>query len=394
MRRNANAVLVLGLAFYVFTAARFDLHELFTGHGDHWVAGGALAISALAAGKITEAAGALGQFSEQHQILTASTLVLWCLAMVWLFPLIAGEVLRPRLSYDVRRWATVFPLGMYAACSFTAGQVTGISGIARFGHVWTWVAFTVSLLVLAGLFRHSWPVLRGQRTPRSPALLGQEPAPRAPQSLAWPRLASAAGSSRRADLELGEDLAQVPFDGPGGQEQVGADLRVGLPVPRQPGDGRLLRGERVRRLGGTLAGRLAGGQQLAPGPFGKCPGTHSGQHLVRGPQLDAGVRPAALWLSDTFAAACLHGQRWSCTEPRPLMETLPPLAPGAVRWRRRWRGRQWRRSPKLARLGRLVLAERSGRPPRPTSRPGRSLNWRGDTLRLARSAKEGAVGGE
>jgi tellurite resistance protein TehA-like permease len=155
----AVPVLVLGLAFYVFTAARFDLHELLTGHGDHWVAGGALAISALAAGKITEAAGALGQFSEQHQILTATTLVLWCLAMAWLFPLIAGEVLRPRLSYDVRRWATVFPLGMYAACSFATGQVTGITGIAGFGHVWTWVAFAVSLLVLAGLFRHGWPVL-------------------------------------------------------------------------------------------------------------------------------------------------------------------------------------------------------------------------------------------
>ena len=162
---TAVPVLVLGLAFYVFTAARFDLHELFTGHGDHWVAGGALAISALAAGKITEAAGALGQFSEQHQILTASTLVLWCLAMAWLLPLIAGEVLRPRLSYDVRRWATVFPLGMYAACSFTAGQVTGITGIVGFGHVWTWVAFTVTLLVLAGLFRHGWPVLRGQHRP-------------------------------------------------------------------------------------------------------------------------------------------------------------------------------------------------------------------------------------
>jgi tellurite resistance protein TehA-like permease len=84
------------------------------------------------------------------------------LAVVWLFPLIAGEVLRPRLSYDVRRWATVFPLGMYAACSFTVGQVTRITGIAGFGHVWTWVAFTVSLLVLAGLFRHGWAVLRGQ----------------------------------------------------------------------------------------------------------------------------------------------------------------------------------------------------------------------------------------
>ena len=158
----AVPALVLGLAFYVFTAARFDLRELLTGQGDHWVAGGALAISALAAGKITEAARALGQFGEQHQILTDGTLVLWCLAMVWLFPLVTGEVLRPRLSYDVGRWATVFPLGMYAACSFATGQVTGITGIADFGHVWTWIAFSVSLLVLTGLFRHGWPALRGQ----------------------------------------------------------------------------------------------------------------------------------------------------------------------------------------------------------------------------------------
>ncbi len=152
----AVPALVLGLVFYVFTAARYDLRELLTGDGDHWVAGGALAISALAAGKITAAATALGQFTGQHQVLTTSTLVLWCLAVVWLFPLVIAEVLRPRLSYDVRRWATVFPLGMYAASSVATGQVAGISGIAGFGHVWTWVAFTVSLLAFAGLLCRSW----------------------------------------------------------------------------------------------------------------------------------------------------------------------------------------------------------------------------------------------
>ena len=78
--------------------------------------------------------------------------------MLWLAPLIAAEALRPRLSYDVRRWATVFPLGMYAACSFALGQVTGISVFAR---VWTWLAVTVSVLVFAGLVRRSWGVLSG-----------------------------------------------------------------------------------------------------------------------------------------------------------------------------------------------------------------------------------------
>jgi hypothetical protein len=32
--------------------------------------------------------------------------------------------------------------------------------------------------------------------------------------------------------------------------------------------------------------------------------------------------------TDTFAPACLHGVWWSCTEPRPLMETQPPAGPG------------------------------------------------------------------
>ncbi len=169
----AVAALVLGLAFYVFTAARFDLRDLLTGKGDHWIAGGALAICALAAGHVTQAAAALGQFSGQHQALTTSTLVLWCLAMVWLLPLVNAEILRPRLGNDVRRWATVFPLGVYAASSSTTGQVTGITGITSFGQAWTWVAFAGWLLALAGLFRYSWPVLRGQYRPAA-QLPGQD----------------------------------------------------------------------------------------------------------------------------------------------------------------------------------------------------------------------------
>lgn len=155
----AVLLLLLGLAFYVFTAARFDLRQLINGYGDHWIAGGALAISALCAGIITEAADALGRFDDQRQVLTTGTLVLWRLAMVWLLPLIVTEAIRPRLGYDVRRWATVFPLGMYPACSFAVGKVTGIAGIITFGQVGTWVGVAALLLALAGLARslhHTW----------------------------------------------------------------------------------------------------------------------------------------------------------------------------------------------------------------------------------------------
>jgi hypothetical protein len=48
----------LGLGLYVPVIARFDFHQLVLGRGDHWITGGAVAISALAAGKIV--ANALG----------------------------------------------------------------------------------------------------------------------------------------------------------------------------------------------------------------------------------------------------------------------------------------------------------------------------------------------
>jgi tellurite resistance protein TehA-like permease len=157
----AVAALILGLAFYIVTVTRFAPRQLLTGHGDQWVAGGALAISALACAKITQADGALDWLTWMHGVLAVAALVLWCLAMLWLGPLIAAEALRPRLSYDVRRWATVFPVGMYAACSIAVSQVTGITGIGVFARVWTWLAVTVSVFVFGGLIRRSWQVLRG-----------------------------------------------------------------------------------------------------------------------------------------------------------------------------------------------------------------------------------------
>jgi tellurite resistance protein TehA-like permease len=162
----ALVALVLGVAFYVFTAARFDLTQLVNGHGDHWVAGGALAISTLACARVSQGADTLDRFTVgQRDTLSTGTLVLWSLAMLWLLPLVIGESANPRLDYDVRRWATVFPLGMYAACSFLTGEVSGLAGITDFARTWTWIAFVISLFVAAGMFRASWPVLRGQHRP-------------------------------------------------------------------------------------------------------------------------------------------------------------------------------------------------------------------------------------
>ena len=71
--------------------------------------------------------------------------------MVWLPALLAAELLRPRLRYDVRRWSTVFPVGMYAACSFVVGDVAHAAAISDFARVWVWVGVAVWVVMFAAM---------------------------------------------------------------------------------------------------------------------------------------------------------------------------------------------------------------------------------------------------
>jgi tellurite resistance protein TehA-like permease len=71
-------------------------------------------------------------------------------AVLWLPVLVATELVSPRTRFDIRRWATVFPLGMYAACSFEVGRLHGLHALRSFASVWTWVSVAVWLLVGIG----------------------------------------------------------------------------------------------------------------------------------------------------------------------------------------------------------------------------------------------------
>jgi tellurite resistance protein TehA-like permease len=130
----ALAVCVAGVVLYAFVVASFDLRQVVDGAGDQWVAGGAVAISALAAAKLA------GTVDGLQRPLADAALCLWIFAMAWLPVLAAGEVVRPRLRFDVRRWATVFPLGMYAVMSFAVAGATGHAWIEDFARAWTVVA--------------------------------------------------------------------------------------------------------------------------------------------------------------------------------------------------------------------------------------------------------------
>ena len=64
------------------------------------------------------------------------------------------------MRYDLQRWSTVFPVGMYAAGSFAVGSAAHARGITRFARVWVWVAVAVWVVVLVGM------IYRGIETAR------------------------------------------------------------------------------------------------------------------------------------------------------------------------------------------------------------------------------------
>jgi hypothetical protein len=149
----AVAALLLGLLLYPVVLASFDLRELTRGCGDHWVAGGALAIAALGAGQLASVARGLDPLRPLRSALQDGGIAIWCAAMLWLVALVAAEVRHPRLGYDVRRWATVFPLGMYGAASIVVGRAAGMQAIAEFGRVWVWIALAAWAAVAAASVR-------------------------------------------------------------------------------------------------------------------------------------------------------------------------------------------------------------------------------------------------
>lgn len=149
----ALAPFLLGLCFYPWVLRHFDFHQLAVGAGDHWVTGGALAISTVVAGRMVLAYQAIEPGGGALDLLRGVALALWIVTMIWLPVLLLAELRRPRLRYGVRRWSTVFPVGMYAACSFIVGAAFPAAAITHFAEVWIWVALAVWAVVATGLGR-------------------------------------------------------------------------------------------------------------------------------------------------------------------------------------------------------------------------------------------------
>ncbi|MFI1365985.1 tellurite resistance/C4-dicarboxylate transporter family protein [Streptomyces griseochromogenes] len=152
LARAALVLFWLGLVLYGFALTRFDPRQIFEGAGDQWVAGGALAISALAGARLLLAdSPRLYLWNDDDRgVLRTVTGALLVLGLAWCVVLLAAEVARPRLRYDMRRWATAFPVGMTAAATLSVAAALGAGWLRGPGRVLVWVGVALWLTVAAG----------------------------------------------------------------------------------------------------------------------------------------------------------------------------------------------------------------------------------------------------
>ncbi|MGY6025605.1 tellurite resistance/C4-dicarboxylate transporter family protein [Streptomyces spinosirectus] len=152
LAHTALVLFGLGLVLYGVALSRFDLRQVTEGQGDQWVACGALAISAFAGSKLLAADSARLYLwnDDDRGVLRFVTAALLVLDLAWYAVLLVAEAARPRLRYDARRWATVFPLGMTATAVLSAATALGAPWLKGPGQVLLWIAVAVWVAVAAG----------------------------------------------------------------------------------------------------------------------------------------------------------------------------------------------------------------------------------------------------
>lgn len=143
----AVAWFCLGVGLYVLALTRFDFRQIWSGAGDQWVATGAIAISALAAAVTVDIPG---WKPVAHGALTTAALTLLMLNWAVYSVLVVAEIANPRPGYDIRRWATVFPLGMTAVATLTTGAVADLTALRVVGRVLLLIAVVAWLATLFG----------------------------------------------------------------------------------------------------------------------------------------------------------------------------------------------------------------------------------------------------
>jgi tellurite resistance protein TehA-like permease len=136
--------------FFVLSPADFS--------APYWINMGAMAISTLAGSLLIENAGDAWFLETLIPFLKGFTIFFWATGTWWIPMLLILVVWRHLyrkfpLRYDPLYWGAVFPLGMYAVCTFEMVRAMSLDFLLPVGRVFVYVALLAWAMTFAGLIQ-------------------------------------------------------------------------------------------------------------------------------------------------------------------------------------------------------------------------------------------------
>lgn len=146
---------IISLIFYRYTFFRFSPADF---AAPYWINMGAMAISTLTGSILIENAADASFLETLSPFLKGFTIFFWATGTWWipmLMILAAWRHLYRRfpLRYDPSYWGTVFPLGMYAACTFEMARAMSLDFLHPIATVFVYVALLAWAATFAGLIQ-------------------------------------------------------------------------------------------------------------------------------------------------------------------------------------------------------------------------------------------------
>ncbi len=148
-------IVIIGLIFYRMFFFAMPPERLSPAY---WINMGAAAITTLSGALLLQNAGRWDFLSGLAPFLRGFTLFFWAAASWWI-PLLAALnawkyfYARQPLSYDVKQWSMVFPLGMYTVCTYRFSSVSGLDFLAPAASWFIYAALAAWAAVFIGMLK-------------------------------------------------------------------------------------------------------------------------------------------------------------------------------------------------------------------------------------------------